>query len=133
MNLKRCMLFALCAVGLCSVAVAGNWPQLENRLATWEGAKEVQLPAGVNPLEDPIFAPVVELLLRKGFAVQTKGENVAPDGLILKQHQGDGGVRLVLTRARDGALLALEPLSTSSATQTAVENGVEQSEPTPGT
>jgi hypothetical protein len=127
------MLFALCALGLCSVAVAGNWPQLENRLATWEGAKEVQLPAGVNPLEDPIFAPVVELLLREGFAVQAKGENVAPYGLILKQHQADAGVRLVLTRACDGALLALEPLSASSAAQSAAKNGAQHSESTRGT
>ncbi|MGC9519091.1 MAG: hypothetical protein ACP5FP_05485, partial [Desulfuromonadaceae bacterium] len=133
MNLKRCMLFALCAVGLCSVAVAGNWPQLENRLATWEGAKEVQLPAGVNPLEDPTFAPVVELLLREGFAVQTQGENVAPDGLILKQHQADTGVRLVLSRARDGALLALEPLSGANTAQVAADKGVKSSASTPDT
>jgi hypothetical protein len=105
------MFFALCAVGLCSVAVAGNWPQLEKRLSTWEGAKEVQLPADVDPLEDPLFTPVVELLLREGFAVRTDDQHGASDGLILKQHQGEDGVRLVLTRARDGALLALEPVS----------------------
>jgi len=112
MNLKRWMFIPGIVLGVvfCSVALATGWPQLESRLATWDGAREVQLPAGVNPLEDPHFAPVVELLLREGFAVHTRGQGDTPDGLILSRHQGARGTRLILKRARDGALLALEPL-----------------------
>lgn len=55
MNLKQYVIFALCALGVCSAAVAGDWPQLEKRLSTWDGVKEVQLPADVDPLEDPFL------------------------------------------------------------------------------
>jgi len=108
------------AVMLCSLGIAADWPQIEKRLATWDGAKEVQLPAEVDPLEDPLFAPVVELFLNEGFAVRTETQATAPDGLILKQHQGESGTRLVLSRARDGALLALEPLSGTPPTGTSI-------------
>lgn len=120
MNLKRCI-FTLCVafgVTLCSAALAATWPQIESRLATWDGAKEVQLPAGIDPLEDPHFAPVVEMLLSEGYAVHTAEQKNATDGLILKQHEGDSGTRLILSRARDGALLALEPLESPSSNET---------------
>ncbi|MDY0211693.1 MAG: hypothetical protein RBR06_01655 [Desulfuromonadaceae bacterium] len=94
---------------LTSVAVASDWPQLESRLDTWDGAKEVQLPAGVDPIEDPVFAPVVEMLLRAGFAVRTDGDTATGDGLILTQRQSGDDVKIVLARARDGALLAVDP------------------------
>lgn len=117
MNLKQYVIFALCALGVCSAAVAGDWPQLEKRLSTWDGVKEVQLPADVDPLEDPFFAPVVELFLREGFAVRAEDENGDSGGLILKRHQGRDGARLVLTRASDGALLALEAVSAPRASK----------------
>ncbi len=100
------LLFVSCV--LASMAVASNWPQLEKRLEAWDGAKDVQLPPGVDPLEDPVFAPVVEMLLHAGFAVRTDGDTATADGLVLNQRQSGEAVKIVLTRARDGALLAVE-------------------------
>ncbi|MDY0292380.1 MAG: hypothetical protein RBR02_08610 [Desulfuromonadaceae bacterium] len=119
MNVKRWVLFLCIALGavFCAPVFAGPWPQFESRLATWDGAKEVQLPAGVDPLADSVFTPVVEMLLNRGFVVHTAAQKGAADGLILTQHQGASGPRLVLTRARDGALLALEPLAIASSSR----------------
>lgn len=105
------MLLLLVSCALASMAMASDWPQLESRLETWDGAKEVQLPGGVDPIEDPLFAPVVDMLLRAGFAVRADGAAAAGDGLVLAQRQSDahrGSTKLILTRARDGALLAVE-------------------------
>lgn len=127
MNLKQCV-FILCAafgVAFSSLVFATTWPQLESRLVAWDGAKEVQLPAGVDPLEDPHFAPVVEMLLDEGFAVHTAEQKNTTDGLILKKHQGASGIRLVLSRASDGALLALEPLVSPSSSEADVSGRAE--------
>lgn len=67
---------------------------------------------------------MVELFLNEGFAVHTGAQGNAADGLILKRHQGAGGTRLVLLRARDGALLALDPLSGMPPTGTGIAGGI---------
>ncbi|MDD2558217.1 MAG: hypothetical protein RBR43_00900 [Desulfuromonadaceae bacterium] len=117
-KIRRSSIFLLLLVScvLASMAVASNWPQLESRLEAWDGAKEVQLPTGIDPIEDPVFAPVVEMLLRAGFAVRTDGDSAAGDGLIMAQRQSGDEVRIVLTRARDGALLAVESVRRPAAT-----------------
>jgi hypothetical protein len=116
MKIKWCvgLVGILLGIALGTAAFAA-WPQVEKRLDAWEGAREVHLPAGTDPVGDPVFAPLVGMLLDKGYAVHTRPAQDMQEGLILTRHEGPGGERLLLTRARDGALLALEPLKSSAA------------------
>ena len=96
-----------------TVVSAAGWPQLQSRLQQWQGLKEVVLPEGVDPLEDPLLLPLVDLLLKQGFAVLPGGA-VAQNGLLLETRTTSRGRMLLLKRAADGALLALEKLETDS-------------------
>jgi hypothetical protein len=69
------------------------------------------------------------MLLHKGFAVHTAEQEGAADGLILKRHKGANGTRLVLSRARDGALLALEDLASAESNDNAADAVPEASAP----
>ncbi|MCD6527143.1 MAG: hypothetical protein J7K75_09160 [Desulfuromonas sp.] len=101
---------------LSSAVLAANWPQLEKRLQQWPGEKEVTLPAGVDPFDDPLYASVVDLLLEQGFAIlPTAGE--AKGGLVLNFRTTSRGQMLLLKRASDGALLAMEKLETVTVPQ----------------
>lgn len=90
-----------------SAVSAASWPQLQSRLQQWQGAKEVVLPAGVDQFDDPLFAPVVDLLLEQGFAVLPTGGDTQ-DGLVLETRTTSRGQVLLLKRASDGAMLAME-------------------------
>jgi hypothetical protein len=108
-----------------TLASAANWPQLEQRLQQWQGAKEVVLPAGVDPLEDKILAPVVEMVLEHGFAVLPSGSKSSA-GLSIQVRDTSAGKRLLLQRAGDGALLAMEKLVAAEPTSAVViRTGVE--------
>jgi hypothetical protein len=96
-----------------TLASAANWPQLENRLQQWQGEKEVVLPAGVDPLEDEVLAPVLDLLLEQGFAVLPSG-STSSAGLSIEVREISSGKRLLLKRAGDGAILAMEKLAASA-------------------
>ena len=103
-------MYFFCSVylrGAGSIALAASWPQLEQRLESWDGMKEVLLPHGIDPIDDPVFAPVVQMLLEKGFAVQVDAGADTTRGLVLRQRRTSTGAKLMLSRARDGALLAL--------------------------
>ncbi|MFW6387285.1 MAG: hypothetical protein ACOC0G_01260 [Thermodesulfobacteriota bacterium] len=115
MKIKWCVGFVGVLLGIVlGTAAFAAWPQLEKRLDTWDGAREVHLPADTDPVADPVFAPLVGMLLEKGYAVHTRPAQDIQKGLILARHEGPDGERLLLTRARDGALLALEPLESSA-------------------
>ena len=60
-------------LAIASLAVAGQWPKIQDRLEKWQGAKEVVMPKGVDLFDDPALAPVVELLLEQGYAVLPEG------------------------------------------------------------
>jgi hypothetical protein len=113
----------LLGIALGTAAFAA-WPQVEKRLDTWDGVREVHLPAGTDPVDDPIFAPLVGMLLDKGYAVHTRPSQDTQEGLILTRHEGPDGERLLLTRARDGALLALEPLASSASDVASRDQGI---------
>ncbi len=102
-----------------TAATSASWPQLENRLQQWTGVKEVVLPAGVDPLEDEILAPVLDLLLEQGFAVLPSGSNGA-GGLSIEVRETSSGKRLLLKRNSDGALLAMEKFAASAPTRAVV-------------
>jgi len=105
-----------------TVAGAANWPQLQNRLQNWQGDKEVILPAGVDPLEDTVLAPVMEVLLEQGFAILPDG-STSNTGLTIEVRDTRSGKRLLLKRAADGAIVAMEKL-TASAVPPAVNEAV---------
>lgn len=109
MQLRLSGFFVVSWLLLTTLASAAGWPQLENRLQHWQGDKEVQLPVGVDPLDDPQLAPVVELLLAEGFAVLTATGSTV-NGLSVEVKSTRRGQLLLLKRASDGAILAMEPL-----------------------
>lgn len=117
-SMKWLMIGALLLVA--SVVSAASWPQLQNRLQQWQGAKEVSLPAGVDQFDDPLFAPVVDLLLEQGFAVLPAGGDTQ-DGLVLESRTTSRGQVLLLKRASDGAMLAMERVVAVSALKSAPE------------
>jgi hypothetical protein len=97
-------------LGVTSLAVAGQWPQLSDRLEKWQGAKEVVMPEGVDLFADPTLAPLVELLLDQGYAVLPQGPT--EKGLALEVRETASGKRLLLKRGSDNAILAMEKVGT---------------------
>ncbi|MBN2645600.1 MAG: hypothetical protein JXR59_09035 [Desulfuromonadaceae bacterium] len=95
---------------LSSVAVAATWPQLEKKLQDWSGDKEIVIAGEQDPLADEALMPLVELLLESGYVVLTD-PSAGAKGLILEKRATAQGTTLVLKRAADGGMLALQRLS----------------------
>jgi hypothetical protein len=104
-------------LGMVSLAVAGPWPQITDRLEKWQGAKEVVMPQGVDLFADPALAPVVELLLEQGYAVLPEGPS--EKGLVLDVRETAAGTRLLLKRGSDNAILAMGKVGVDPAPQVA--------------
>ncbi|OQY19519.1 MAG: hypothetical protein B6I36_04005 [Desulfobacteraceae bacterium 4572_35.1] len=102
-------LVLVAALCIASVVSAASWPQLQSRLEQWQGEKEVVLPVGVDPFEDEVLAPVLDLLLEQGYVI-LPGDGSSSKGLTIELRDTSHGQRLLLKRAADGALLAMEKL-----------------------
>ncbi|EAT14171.1 FG-GAP repeat domain-containing protein [Desulfuromonas acetoxidans] len=104
----RSIVLMVVFLGVSSLALASQWPQLTDRLEKWQGDKEVVMPEGVDLFADPALAPVVELLLEQGFAVLPEGPS--EKGLTLEVRETAAGKRLLLKRGSDNAIVAMEKI-----------------------
>ncbi|NLC71488.1 MAG: hypothetical protein GX751_09045 [Desulfuromonadaceae bacterium] len=111
---KRLALLLLGLLACASLALAADWSQFEKRLDDWQGAREVSLSGGIDPLADTGLSPLIDLLLEKGYAL-LPGDAAAGDGLILERHSVGGQDMVLLKRTRDGALLARRRLTVPAA------------------
>ncbi|MBW2187042.1 MAG: hypothetical protein JRG71_11810 [Deltaproteobacteria bacterium] len=109
--MRRSLKGLIVCVLLCvtTVVSAASWPQVENRLQQWQGAKEIALPQGVDPFEDELFAPVAEAALMQGYMVLPDGVSTTT-GLVFSIRDTSRGKMLVLKRGEDGAILAMEKM-----------------------
>lgn len=109
--MRRSVKGLIVCVLLCvtTVVSAASWPQVENRLQQWHGAKEIALPQGVDPFEDELFAPVAEAALMQGYMVLPDGVSTTT-GLVFSVRETSRGQLLVLKRGEDGAILAMEKM-----------------------
>ena len=97
-------------VCIASAASAADWTQIQQRLQHWQGAKEITLPTGIDPLDDTLFSPLVDKLLQQGYAVLPP-DKTSKTGLILQQRTTRHGKVITLIRASDRALIAMEKLA----------------------
>lgn len=114
--MRRSVKGLIICVLLCATTVvsAASWPQVENRLQQWQGAKEIALPLGVDPFEDELFAPVAEAALMQGYMILPDGVTTKA-GLVFSVRETSRGEMLVLKRGEDGALLAMEKIHVTAA------------------
>jgi len=111
-GLVRSLVLSLLFVGIvCLDVFAGGHPELEKVLTQWDGPKEVVLRSDLaDPLASPLIQELVELLLARDMPV-VPGPLDAPAGkgltLDLRSNPG-GGQLLMVRRASDGAILAME-------------------------
>lgn len=113
------MLILLLGFCLANGLAAATWPALEKALESWQGAREVQLRgAADDPLASAELLPLVELFLRHNFAVSTvTGPGAAGAGLAVELRRTAAAQTLVvLKRAEDGAIIALERFAAGDVT-----------------
>jgi len=92
--------------------LAGSDSNLKKVLESWQGDKEVQLLNGGNdPLASPELLHLIETFLRYGFAVRpATGKAVPPTGLLAEIRHTAQADLVVLKRASDDTIVALERL-----------------------
>ena len=106
-GIKWLMVGALLLIA--TVAGAANWDKIQQRLQSWPGAKEVTLPAEVDPLDESPLSPLVNTLLEQGYAL-LPAASTNKSGLVIETRTTGKGEIVALKRAADGALLAMERL-----------------------
>lgn len=91
-------------------AMAGNWPKIAAALQRWQGPKELLLRSPeADPLASAPLREILEMALEQGYAVRLKEQGTGPGAALILELQSEGERRqAVLTRAGDGAILALE-------------------------
>ena len=91
-------------------AMAGNWPKIAAALQRWQGPKELLLRSTeADPLASAPVREVLELALEQGYAVRLKEQGTGPGAALILELRSEGvRQQAVLTRAGDGAFLALE-------------------------
>jgi len=92
---------------------AETWPNLEKKLDDWLGAREVQLVSEAgDPLASDELLPLIEVLLKHNYAVNTASETSASgEGLLVEIRRLDAQTLIVLKRASDHSIIALERMT----------------------
>lgn len=101
---------------------AGNWPNLEKFLESWQGAKEIQFQTeGNDLLGSPEFLPLIETFLQYGFAVRPVSEKTSSTvGLLVEIRRNEALTLVVLKRTSDNSIVALERMAGSGQDATAI-------------
>ncbi|SDG29372.1 hypothetical protein SAMN05216241_10854 [Limimonas halophila] len=114
---RRACLTAAVALPLAAsaaLAASGGWPQVWDRLDSWDGASKVVVASDYgNPYAVPAFQKLVNGLLDRGFTVlQSEDPDGLPDdaGLHAELRKTGSGPVLAITRRSNGAIVALAPV-----------------------
>lgn len=112
--MKKCLHIMILTLLLLAMtgwtAMAGNWPKIAAALQRWQGPKELLLRSTeADPLVSGPVREVLELALEQGYAVRLKEQASPPGAALILELRSEGARRqALLTRAGDGAILALE-------------------------
>lgn len=104
------ILIFLFSLAMAANLAAGTWPNLEKSLESWPGPKEVQIlvEAG-DPLGSAELLPLIEICLKYNFAVNTSAQQTASGtGLLVEVRRGEPQTMIILKRASDNAVIALD-------------------------
>jgi hypothetical protein len=104
------VLFSFCLPANLS---AGTLPRIEKYLESWQGAKEIQLQTEERDvLGSPELLPLIETFLEYGFAVRPVSEKTASKvGLLAEIRRNEAQTLVVLKRASDNSIVALERMA----------------------
>lgn len=101
---------ALVVLASGALAQAGPWPKIEAAVTRWEGSRQMVLRTDLaDPLSSDVVQALVEFLVEQGYtAVLAPVGAPATEGLVLDVRTAGGAVSVAATRAKDGAILAIE-------------------------
>ncbi|MDY0398719.1 MAG: hypothetical protein AB7T15_04995 [Desulfuromonas sp.] len=108
--MRKILIFLFFFVLVASLALAADWSRLERRLNLWDGEMDLASAGELDLFGDARLSSLVDLLLERGFALLPPGQT-SEGGLVLERQTLAGEELLLLRRARDGALLARQPLA----------------------
>lgn len=109
-TLRRFFLAAALTALTAGAVAAGSYPRLEAALSLWEGPKRAVLRSDLpDPLSSPLVQDLLELFLALGYEVRAAPLEEAPrEGLLLDLRGPATSTTLILSRAADEAVLAVE-------------------------
>lgn len=107
---QRLLLAAALAVLAVGLAAAGSFPKLEAALSQWDGPRRAVLRSDLaDPLASPLVQDLFDLFLARGYeVVPTSVDAAAGEALVLDLRTSGNSAVLVLSRASDGAVVAME-------------------------